>query len=69
MKDLVTCSDEQAATGIQDPFTERLCREACKLEKGKKKLRGEGGLGIDQGREVLIKFSISKTGFQRILTN
>jgi hypothetical protein len=69
VKELVTCSDEQAATGIQDPFTERLCREACKLGKGKK-AEGEGRTGVsDQGREVLIKFSISTTGFQKILKN
>lgn len=36
MRELVTCSDEKAAAGIQDPFTQRFCREACKLRKGRK---------------------------------
>lgn len=41
MRELVTCSDEKAATGIQDPFTQRLCREARKLGKGRKTEREE----------------------------
>lgn len=47
VKELVTCGDEKAATGIQDPLTERLCRETCELGKEKKKLRGRRVLGIE----------------------